>query len=163
MYTWWWRNEWVERNVNGKVVYYVPRVVFTFYCPPHIVCTHKFSNPLFCRIRIIVVVIISYLYVHPHVPSILFSLLMRTWLCWWLGKTFLSILFNSVWVSTLTEHVENIINFISYGLTPYCSLLLPTFPSHTKISLLRFTEKITGKTENREVFHFLTFSENEIL
>lgn len=75
MYTWW-RNEWVERNVNGKVVYYVPRVVFTFllsaaFC----ICTHKFSNPLFCRFGIIVVVVIFVpLYVHPHVPSILFSL-----------------------------------------------------------------------------------------
>jgi hypothetical protein len=67
-----------------------------------------------------------------------------------------------------TEHVENIINFISYGLTPRPTSfpLSPSPPNPTKIT------KEDGKgVKDEETFPFLTFPpfsssqphENEIL
>ena len=127
------RNEWVERNLNGKVVYYVLRVAFTVR--RMILYTHKFSNPLCSADVVAFVVIISCtFYVHPHVPSSILYFLSCAPLCWWVGKTFLSILLKCVWVFTLTEHVENIINFISLRLVTH-TLHLPNFClSLTKIS-----------------------------
>lgn len=106
---------------NGKVV---RRVVFTVR---HIsVRTHKFSNPLFSRFGILVVVIISYLYVHPHVPSILFSL---SRLCWCVEENFpLDTRTCMGWFLPSPEHVAKYNQF-------YFVRTHPDVPQ-TKISLL---------------------------
>ena len=186
VYVWWW-NEWVEaaakkRNVNGGkfVEGGLPFLLFpclAFHCPPHIVCTHKFSNPLFCVPNRHYCCCCYYyyfvtFYVHPHVPSILF----------FSALVFVLVTFLSIFLFQLcmgfccsvlpsTEHVENIINFISYGLTPVL-FRLPTFSipplkhrsrclalrkllfwhfprieNFVKLILFQFSEKKSGKSK----------------
>lgn len=131
-------------------MYYVLRVVLLFYCPPHIVCTHKFSNPLF-GITLDVVVIISYLYVHPHVPSILFSLpcaarrarlpvLVRNGRKRKNSRYSRTCVWVRLWGAPLATplHVENIINFVPFRLIP--GARRPPPPALKYLRTFRFSE-----------------------
>lgn len=149
------QNEWVERNVNGKVVYYARRVA---YCPPHDYIHINFPTLVFCRFLLTLLLLLLFLvytfYVHPHVPS---SILCFLFSCAAVVVSWKNFPLDTpqMCMGFLTEHVENIINFISlrfsYHLLP--TLLLP-------FSLLSRTKTSFRSTENeRKLFHFLTFLE----
>lgn len=128
VYVWWW-NEWVERSEEKckweSFVYSGGWFSLPFRCPPHVVCTHKFSNPLFCAdsALLLLLILFRYLLCPPsrtiHSVFSVFGVLV-TLLALWNRKlsTLDTLQLCMGFELPSTEHVENIINFISYGLTP---------------------------------------------
>lgn len=109
------RNEWVERNVNGKVVLCAEG---GFTVRRMIVCTHNFPTLVFCRFLLTLLLLLLffvYLFMSTltyHHPFCVFSSLAHRTCIGELEK--LSSRYSSnMYGFTLTEHVENIINFIS--------------------------------------------------
>lgn len=151
----WCRNEWVERNVNGKAVYCVPRVVCFFHCPPHVVRTHKFSNPYSADSALLLLLFRTFMSTLTYHPFCFLS--MRTCWCWWVvekGKTFLSILFNCVWVrATLNWACRKYNQF-------YFVRTHPTL-AHISAALKHLVDPHRASRKTQKTF--LTFSENEIL
>lgn len=144
-----------------------------FYCPPHAVYVHiNFPTPCSADSALLLLLLLFlYLYVHPHVPSILFSLhahvsVLVSW------KNFPLDIFQHCMGFSLpsTEHVENIINFISYAFTLLNSalaahILLPAnfeltlkyhlFDTHRNESKIK--EEQNKNKESRKSFFFSIF------